>query len=309
MYNYKVSVLILTYNHAAFIRETLASIEDQNFDSIQVVIGDDCSSDGTRELIDRLSLTSRLNYVKIYQENNKGITGNFNDCLRACEGKYIFLLGGDDMFLPGKVFRQYTFMEENPELFLTCHDADVYDSISATSIGLYSNLFRTDDLTLTALVLSGTYFSGCTVAIRNAGDLPLCDSRIKYASDWLWYVDILAKYGGRVGYLHEVLSRYRRHGDNVTSSAMIEQAYEETISSLNIMLEKYPFLFEVGNRAKAEREFAFGLKGIFLGKLFWGLKRMVRSFSLSPFGFYFFIKYRFNSIALRTKMLYFTRGQ
>ena len=69
------------------------------------------------------------------------------------------------------------------------------------------------------------------------------DERLPIASDWMYWVDALGN-GGEIRYLDEVLGRYRRHGNNVTSQQNYN-AYIDHLNSCNILLTKYPYLQNV----------------------------------------------------------------
>jgi len=301
---YEVSVIVLTFNHQKFILDTLGSIESQDFDSIQVVIGDDASSDNTTSIIDDFSRESRFDYVKLFNDKNQGITRNFNNCLRACTGKYIFLLGGDDLYLEGKIKLQYEYMEQDPDIAISCHDAYVFDSCTGKTLLKYSDLFKIKDVSVNSLIVSGTFFTGCTPAIRRFENMPECYDQIKSASDWLWYIELLIKSGGRIGYIDSVLSRYRRHSHNITSNKNHVTAYSETRDSLIYVIENYPEFKSVAIGALGERQFAFFLKGLLAYHWCWAVRLLMVSFKNNPFAFFSFLKLRCNALSFRLKRLW-----
>lgn len=110
-----VSVLILVYNHEQYLRKTLDSVLGQNPSfPFEVLIGEDCSTDGSREIA--------LHYLARYPESVRIITGDRNAgalanarrLLRASRGTYIASLDGDDYWLPGKIAAQTTFLRDQP---------------------------------------------------------------------------------------------------------------------------------------------------------------------------------------------------
>ena len=133
--NPPVSVLMITYNHEAYIHQAIEGVlkQETNFD-IELVIGEDCSTDGTREII--------LNYQKkhpdiiriITSDQNVGGRQNGLRTLRACRGKYIAICEGDDYWLePKKLQIQYNFLNNHPEYGLVKTDFDAYD----TKLGIH----------------------------------------------------------------------------------------------------------------------------------------------------------------------------
>ena len=126
-YDYMVSVFMLTYQHANYIRQALDSVLMQkvNF-RYEIVIGDDCSSDGTQEIL--------LEYKERYPDKihlmlnkrNIGATGNSIRVLKHCRGKYIAILEGDDFWTDDRKLQiQVDFLEQNPEYSACYHHTDV----------------------------------------------------------------------------------------------------------------------------------------------------------------------------------------
>jgi glycosyltransferase involved in cell wall biosynthesis len=91
----KVSILIPTYNQAAFIREAVESALAQSYSPLEVIVGDDCSSDETTGIVGAFS-DSRLHYVR--NTTNRGRCGNYRSLLARATGDFIVNLDGDDYF-------------------------------------------------------------------------------------------------------------------------------------------------------------------------------------------------------------------
>lgn len=120
-----VSILCITYNHAAFIEQTLSSFIAQktNF-RFEIVIGEDCSTDDTLNIIhtwiDRYPNTIRL----ISEGPNIGAQFNGLRTYAACTGRYIALCDGDDRWTdPLKLQKQVDYMEANPNCSMTYGNA------------------------------------------------------------------------------------------------------------------------------------------------------------------------------------------
>lgn len=114
-----LSVAVITYNQEKSISQTLESILTQihNY-SYEIVIGDDCSSDGTRNVI-AAYVEKYPGIIKpIYNNENLGLIGNYFNVIEHCSGKYIMECAGDDWWLPGKVSKQINFLENNKDVGL-----------------------------------------------------------------------------------------------------------------------------------------------------------------------------------------------
>jgi glycosyltransferase involved in cell wall biosynthesis len=108
-----VSVIIPSYNHAAYIGETLQSVLNQSFWNFEIVITDDGSRDGTPDIIRQFS-DPRI-HLEVFQKN-RGASVAANSAIRRSRGKMICPLSSDDYFLPGKLEKQVAFLAENPAI-------------------------------------------------------------------------------------------------------------------------------------------------------------------------------------------------
>ena len=122
MNNDLVSVVIPSYNRAYCIATTVDSTLAQTHGNIEVLIIDDGSSDGTRELIaERYGKEPRVRYI--YQTNG-GVCSARNHGLRLARGQFIALLDSDDVWLPWKVEAQLRCLEAFPTAGMIWTDMD-----------------------------------------------------------------------------------------------------------------------------------------------------------------------------------------
>jgi len=114
------TILSATYNHRDFIGPCIASVLAQTFTDWEMIILDDGSTDGTGEIARQWAgRDARIHYVR---QENRGIFSlaiTNNQGLYLSRGRYISILEGDDLWEPDKLQRQFTVMEENPEVVLT----------------------------------------------------------------------------------------------------------------------------------------------------------------------------------------------
>jgi|AntDeeMinimDraft_6_1070357.scaffolds.fasta_scaffold12790_1 glycosyltransferase involved in cell wall biosynthesis len=128
-YPYKVSVLILTYNQAEYIKKAVEGAIKQQVDfPYEIIIGDDCSTDGTREiLLDYKQRYPDLIRLNLHDEHDQaGIAGRKNNIknIESARGKYIAFCDGDDYWLSrDKLQKQANFMDAHPEFTMCCTDA------------------------------------------------------------------------------------------------------------------------------------------------------------------------------------------
>lgn len=118
---YLVSVIIPTYNRAKYLPEAIASIQNQGFESIQIIVIDDGSTDNTRELMAEYG-----NQVTYLFQENQGPGKARNTGLEVATGKYIAFLDSDDLWLPKKLSIDLAFFEQDPALEAIISDATFY---------------------------------------------------------------------------------------------------------------------------------------------------------------------------------------
>lgn len=124
-----VSVCIITYNQERYIRECIQSVVEQIEDlAIEIIIGDDASTDSTRNIIEEFKVRFPHVIKTIYQEKNvdSGHT-NFITVHNAATGKYVAHIDGDDLMGRFKLKRQIEFLECNPEFTVCWHRAKIID--------------------------------------------------------------------------------------------------------------------------------------------------------------------------------------
>jgi len=127
-----VSVKMITYNHAPYIAQAIEGVLNQKINfPIELVIGEDCSTDGTREIV--------FDYQKKYpdiirvitSDKNVGMRKNGYRTTKACRGKYIAFCEGDDYWHnPNKLQRQINFLESHSDCGMVFGDCDVHHNRS-----------------------------------------------------------------------------------------------------------------------------------------------------------------------------------
>lgn len=110
-----VSVCVLVYNGAAFVHETIESVLKQTYSNIEFLIVDDCSTDNSREIIE--AYHKKDERIKtIFLEKNSNVCTAGNCAFEKARGKYIAIIGHDDVWKPDKLEKQVAFLEEHPDV-------------------------------------------------------------------------------------------------------------------------------------------------------------------------------------------------
>ena len=209
--NVKASVCIIAYNVEAFIAQALdtALAQRTNF-AFEVVVGEDLSQDSTREIIADYHRRYPNLMRPIFREKNLGMVRNFAETVRACRGRYIAMLDGDDFWnSPLKLQKQVDFLDSHPECSGCYHNVNIlYEADPGLTRRYYSRPPK-PFLYLKDLVGANPICSGSMVF--RAGlfkDFPEWYYTM-LMQDWPLY--LLNAQFGPAGYIDEVLSTYRIH--------------------------------------------------------------------------------------------------
>ncbi len=112
-----VSIIVATFNSAQFVIETLESAKAQTYQSIELVVSDDCSSDNTVELCRNWIVQNKDRFVNtqlITVPENTGVSANCNRCINTAKSDWIKFIAGDDILLPNCIADNMEFVKQNP---------------------------------------------------------------------------------------------------------------------------------------------------------------------------------------------------
>lgn len=131
----QISVIVTTYNQEKTIGRTLDSILMQQCRvPFEIVIGEDCSSDGTLAVCQKYAEKHPDIIRVIANKPNKGIANNYFDCILAAQGEYIADCAGDDFWIdPLKLEKEVMILEQCPDVTLVHTDWNSYNEMTGTS--------------------------------------------------------------------------------------------------------------------------------------------------------------------------------
>jgi len=130
-----VSVVIPTFNRAYCLPQALASVLDQTYRDIEIVLVDDGSTDDTRALVDRLwGKEPRVRYI---HQPNRGVSAARNLGLRTTRGAYVALLDSDDTWMPWKLEAQLACLAQFPQAGMIWSDMEAVDADGRTISSSY----------------------------------------------------------------------------------------------------------------------------------------------------------------------------
>jgi glycosyltransferase involved in cell wall biosynthesis len=241
-----VSVCCTTYNHERFIAQTVESflMQQTNF-PFEIVIGDDCSTDRTSEILRSFKEKYPDKIKVITPEKNVGPHLNMVNIAKACKGKYLALCDGDDYWTnPYKLQKQVDFLEQNPEYIICCHYTHVID-MEGNTIHVDPNpkplIHSYHDLLTGKQVETKT----ATVVYHNIPEVHQLFQKPWYfscfAADKLLKLFATFNTGRKIYVMPEVMSCYRNHAGGIWSMIKVEARMEMVISDFNLIIKHFTY--------------------------------------------------------------------
>lgn len=212
-----VSVCIGTFNRERYIRECLDSVFAQTYPKMEVVVVDNASTDRTVEIVQGYGDRIRL----VRRDVNSGMCSTTrNEAVRRARGEYIAFLDSDDSWFPRKLEKQVQFMKANPTIPL-CHtscrlmDAEsIEDGIRhegriPPSGPYFDALLDHCWITISSVLMKRSLYEDCgpfkeTLPYGRSGE------------DYEFFLKVARTY--TIGFLPEVLARYRKAGEGISGS-------------------------------------------------------------------------------------------
>jgi glycosyltransferase involved in cell wall biosynthesis len=234
-----VTVLIVTYNHQPYIAAAIDSalVQKTSF-PIEILISEDASTDGTREIVQRFAAANPDRVTAIHSEQNVRSNEVVARGLRRARGRYVALLDGDDLWTSRtKLQDQADYLEAHPGIAAVFHNAAVAMGEDIT-VDRWTRADQKPELTLED-IWQGNPFATCAGMMRTAcvRDVPSWYADFFPITDWPLYV--LCAKAGDLAFVNEVVGVYRLHGAGLFSALpdrskldAIEGFYRRMISVL-----------------------------------------------------------------------------
>lgn len=200
----KVSICIPTYNQVDYLKKTLSSIQEQDFDDYELVITDDSSTDSVEVLVKSYGFGEKLKYFR--NEISLGSPENWNECIRRARGQLIKVMHHDDAFTCNRALTYFVqLLEENPDASFGFCATTVYNPSN--------NKLRQNSVTKKQLIMLSRFpeklFFGNIIGApsatiyRNWIGMDY-DPRMKWLVDIDFYIRIL-RHNGNIAYIPDAL--------------------------------------------------------------------------------------------------------
>lgn len=251
--NFKVSILLSTYNGEKYLKNQLDSLLLQTYKNIEIIVRDDGSRDDTLEIL------KSYDTILLETNQNLGAIGSFSELLNYAveysDANYFMFCDQDDVWNHDKVEKTLKKIKDMEKKFgnipLLVHtDLEVVDEELTTINSSFMNFQNIDALKnrFSNLLLQNT-ITGCTTMINRKlanKSLPISSNVIMHD----WWIGLVASRFGKIGYIDEVTIKYRQHGKNtvgakgfdilfIVKSIFKKISLENNISQSKAFLEKF----------------------------------------------------------------------
>lgn len=233
-----VSVVIVTYNSAKFVLDTLESVKNQTWKNLELIISDDGSKDDTIAICSKWLAQNKdrfYNTLHLTVTQNTGIPANFNRGLRVVNGKWVKTISGDDVLLNNCISDNLQYSQSFPECSFIVSDVKEIDENGriirdeVVNEGLnYIDKMSSVKKQLKAytrwpVFLNVPTFFCKTEVIAKVG---YCDEEFKIYEDTTMVIRIFEQ-GLRMHYMNKPTVAYRIHNNSISRSYTMNDKREK----------------------------------------------------------------------------------
>lgn len=220
-----VTICSTTYNREKYIAQAIESwlMQEVTF-PIEIIIGDNCSTDCTREIIQQYQEKYPGKITLLTSDQNYGMMRNFFKVIEAAKGKYIANCDGDDYWIdPHKLRKQVSFLEENPDFSSIYTNSYVIDE--STGEKKIAKLYVWDEADTEELLGHHDFINdNLNLSPGHISSIMFRNFLIKKYPQWLYKCDLndfplfmmLSKFG-KAKFINEVATVYRVHSHGISS--------------------------------------------------------------------------------------------
>jgi glycosyltransferase involved in cell wall biosynthesis len=227
-----VSVIIPAYNVAPYIIETLDSLLEQTYTDYEAIVVNDGSTDDTEQAIAPYleHFDGKLIYIR---QENRGLPGARNTGMRQARGRYIFLLDGDDTWLPDCLATMVALVEADPTIDVLYPNA-IFDGSPNFSGRLFQEVFPAcEPVTFEKVLKRECYvFSQALFKRELLERVGEYDESLRAAEDFDLWLRML-HVGCRFAFTRQPLIKYRWRSDSLSNTS------EKMVKNLNAVYRKW----------------------------------------------------------------------
>jgi glycosyltransferase involved in cell wall biosynthesis len=215
----KISIVTLSFNQCAFLRDALDSVLGQNYPDLEYIVVDPGSTDGSRELVQ--SYSERI--AQIIFEPDRGASDGLKKGFARATGDVFGFLNSDDLLEPGSLQRVADYFQSHPRCDLAMGNGNIVDVE-----GRPVRHVKARNFTVKRYLYGGTQFLQQSTFFRREAFLnsPGFDVRNRTCWDGELFVSMVQR-GAQLGYIDADLSKFRVHNQSLTGTRRLQKVYYE----------------------------------------------------------------------------------
>lgn len=213
-----ISIIIPLYNCEKFILKTLISCKNQNDSQTEIIVIDDCSTDGSFSIVEQYVVDEKSDSITLYKnDENLGMMKTVNFGISRAKGEYLIVLGCDDVLPEGYIFAIRKYLRNDVAIvFSMPHLIDEYDR----NFGVYSSynfkMMHEDEIRRFLGKENIIPSVGLISNARMMKDIGGYYAEERNYGEWMTWIKMANK--GHIVFCDTVHALYRRHSSNITNS-------------------------------------------------------------------------------------------
>ncbi len=279
-----VSVIIPCFNAEKFVEMAIRSIMNQTYKNLEILIVDDCSTDSTYEILDRLAKSDKRIVLEKNEQNLKIVT-TLNKLVLKAKGKYIARMDADDISAPDRIEKQVEFMDNNYEYGICGTNAYIINS--KNKIIEESLLPNTNTDIQKAINVHSVFFHPSIMIRADLYKKNLYDNKFLYAEDFeLWQRLLKITKGENIDQRLFFYRIVNSSASNNTKTSSIQKKITnelckyndfELLKSLkNKMFAGLVIWFEISNNHELKKDFKFWMILYIIRYFIWKIKQKIK---------------------------------
>ncbi len=259
-----VSVIIPSYNHEKYIKDCIMSVINQTYQNLEILVMDDKSVDNSASIIKSIK-DPRLRFF--CSKVNRGTVRTVNDLMKKCKGKYIAIIGSDDMWESDKIEKQVAYLEQHNNVKAVFTEAEIidenghlYDFDESFNENIFQNANITRGSRMRMFFEHGNHLchSSSLLSSEIVNKIGLYDITYRQLHDYEYWVRLINEYD--IYIINEKLVKYRRFKNNKKN--LSNNSSESVIRTINESNAIIKWLFKnIHNDV-----FVDGFKDLFINK-------------------------------------------
>ena len=248
----KFSVIVPNYNYCRFLPERLKSILSQTFQDMEIILLDDCSTDGSQALLSAYKMHPKVTHIVFNQQNSGSPFAQWQKGIDLAEGEYIWIAESDDSCSYTLLSTLVDALDQHPTAAYAFSGALRIDEQGAPLSEEFDYWHQHEDGSVhcfdSQTYLQRVLFWRCSVYNASgvlfrrsvALRIPPVYAQLRYCADWLFWVEMTLQ--GNVVEVRQKLNRFRKHAASVTVCSDKTEARFKEYLIIHRRLFSLPFL-------------------------------------------------------------------